>query len=251
MFQFDNAEFRYEPYPVGLVKPVMEADLYRELVASFPPIELFAPLPGIGNKFILSARNNADNFRDFIARSPTWQRFHDWIESEDFIRAVDAMLRDHFVDLELSKMSLSTFYKWRRVLGSLKRGRFPNVPPGLKGRFEFSMLPVDGGYVRPHTDMPQKVVTLVIPIFEDGEWDLAFGGGTDINRAIDPRHAYNQLNEKLSFDDTEVLHTYPFGANQCLIFVKTFNSLHSVRPMTGAGSQAMRRSLTVNIELRA
>jgi hypothetical protein len=34
------------------------------------------------------------------------------------------------------------------------------------------------------------------------------------------------------------------------MFVKTFNSWHSVRPMTGAGSEAMRRTLTINIEAR-
>jgi len=250
MFQFDNADFRHEPYPVGMVKPVMDDDLYHQLVDSFPPVELFTDLPGIGNKHVLSERYNADNFHQFIAQTPVWKRFHDWIESDDFIRAVDAMLRDSFVNLELSRMLLSTRQKCGHVLRSLKRGRFPNVPPGLKGRLEFSMLPVDGGFVRPHTDMPKKVVTFVVPIFKDGEWNPAYGGGTDINRAKDPRHAFNRLNEKLSFEDAEVLHTYPFAANQCLVFVKTFNSLHSVRPMTGTGSSAMRRSLTINIETR-
>ena len=42
--------------------------------------------------------------------------------------------------------------------------------------------------------------------------------------------------------------TYPFLANQAVVFTKTFNSWHAVRPMTGADSQAMRRSLTINIE---
>ena len=36
--------------------------------------------------------------------------------------------------------------------------------------------------------------------------------------------------------------------NQCVVFVKTFNSLHSVPPMRGKGSKAMRRTLTINIE---
>jgi hypothetical protein len=33
-----------------------------------------------------------------------------------------------------------------------------------------------------------------------------------------------------------------------VMFIKTFNSWHSVRPMTGKGSEAMRRTLTINIE---
>ena len=36
--------------------------------------------------------------------------------------------------------------------------------------------------------------------------------------------------------------------NQCVIFVKTFNSWHAVYPMTGHGSQALRKTLTINIE---
>ena len=34
--------------------------------------------------------------------------------------------------------------------------------------------------------------------------------------------------------------------NQAVLFVKTFNSLHCVRPMTGP-AEAMRRTLTVNL----
>ena len=49
-------------------------------------------------------------------------------------------------------------------------------------------------------------------------------------------------------EDMDVLHTFEFVPNQSLIFVKTFNSWHSVTPMSGAGSDAMRKTLTINIE---
>jgi hypothetical protein len=49
----------------------------------------------------------------------------------------------------------------------------------------------------------------------------------------------------------EVLETFPFEPNQAVVFVKTFNSWHSVRPMTGRGSPAMRKTLTINIEADA
>ncbi len=45
MFTFENAEFRYEPYPIGVIAPIMAADLYEQLVDSFPPIELFDYVP--------------------------------------------------------------------------------------------------------------------------------------------------------------------------------------------------------------
>ena len=36
--------------------------------------------------------------------------------------------------------------------------------------------------------------------------------------------------------------------NQCLMFVKTFNSLHSVRPIPETPPTAIRKTLTINIE---
>jgi hypothetical protein len=56
------------------------------------------------------------------------------------------------------------------------------------------------------------------------------------------------MNRQLEFDQVEKVSSYAFEPNQCLIFVKTFNSLHSVGPMNGSGSSAMRRTLTINIE---
>ena len=59
------------------------------------------------------------------------------------------------------------------------------------------------------------------------------------------------MNRLAGFEDMEVLDTYEFTANQAVIFVKTFNSWHSVRPMTGRDSNALRRTLTINIERNA
>jgi len=37
--------------------------------------------------------------------------------------------------------------------------------------------------------------------------------------------------------------------NQCVLFVKTFNSLHSVRPMTAPARETARRTLTINLSI--
>jgi hypothetical protein len=55
------------------------------------------------------------------------------------------------------------------------------------------------------------------------------------------------MNRQLEFDDVRAIRSFSFEPNQCVVFVKTFNSLHSVRPMTGPEG-AMRRTLTLNIE---
>ena len=100
----------------------------------------------------------------------------------------------------------------------------------------------------PHTDSTSKIVTIVLAMTRPGEWDPAHGGGTDVNRARRPELMYNQQNRLADFADMEVLHTYEFAPNQAIMFVKTFNSWHSVRPMTGKGSDALRKTLTIVIE---
>jgi hypothetical protein len=110
------------------------------------------------------------------------------------------------------------------------------------------MLPARGGHVLPHSDGAGKVVTLVVSVLGEGEWDPSWGGGTDVNRPKDPRFHFNRLNRQLGFDDVEVLDTFAFEPNQAVVFVKTFNSWHSVRPMTAPDPARMRRTLTINIE---
>ena len=183
MFRFNDAEFLYEPYPIGLIRPVADDDVYRQLVEDYPPIDLFMHLPKVGHKYVLSEKFNADNYHRFIRQSPVWRSLHAWIKSEEFITAVDAMLRENRIDVGLPRRSFSPVKKWRRALRDLRRARFPRIPPGLRARFEFSMLPADGGYILPHTDTPKKIITLVISSMKPGEWDPAFGGGTEVNRA--------------------------------------------------------------------
>ena len=85
-------------------------------------------------------------------------------------------------------------------------------------------------------------------MLRNGEWDPAYGGGTDVNRPKNIQLAYNKLNRQADFDEMEVVRTYDFTPNQAVVFIKTFNSWHSVRPMHGEGSKVMRKTLTINIE---
>ncbi len=246
-FTYDHLKLRYEPFPIGLAKPILDEALYQQLVAAYPSVELFKYIPKIGKKYSLSERYHGRKYREFVRGSSVWRDFHAWIKSPDFIQSVLAALRQHNIDLGYGERAGFGKQVTRAVkrLSSLK---LPQGEPRLKARFEFSMLPADGGSVIPHTDAPSKIVTLVVSMIRGDEWDPAFGGGTDINRPKDETHVYNQLNRQADFDQVDVLDSFDFTPNQAVIFVKTFNSWHSVRPMTGMGSDAMRKTLTINIE---
>jgi hypothetical protein len=248
MFNFANMEFRYEPFPIGIAKPVIDEAMYSEMIRSFPPIELFEYFPKVGKKYSLSEKCNPREYRNIIRTTPVWRRLHSWIKSSEFIDSVERMLRAHHIDLGLDKKRPAGAKLWGQVLTDLGRGRLPRRPLRLRARFEFSNLPADGGCVIPHTDAQKKLITLIVSIVKEGEWTDAWGGGTDINRPKDVRYAFNWVNRNVPFEEVEVCDTFPFAPNQCIVFVKTFNSLHSVRPMTGAGTDALRRTLTINIE---
>jgi len=248
MFSFENVKFRYDPYPIGLIKPVMDERLYGELVDSYPPVELFQFMPKFGNKYSLSEKFNAQNYATYIKSHPRWRELHDWVKSREFIASVVAMLEHQHIDLGM-RLDAHTFGRRLKVLRrEIKRRRWPRTETPLSSRFEFSMLPADGGYHRPHTDNPTKYITLVVSMVKEGEWNPAFGGGTDVLRTKHCEHSYNLVNNSLEFDDVERIDTFDFTPNQSVVFIKTFNSLHSVWPMTGKGSPAMRRTLTINIE---
>jgi hypothetical protein len=247
MIDLGNATFDYEPYPAGVVKPVFEPGLYERLVASYPDKSLFEFKPALGNKYSLSEVNHAAQYDQFIRGNADWQRFHAYVKGDDFVPQVLAFLKARHIDLGLDRYKVVSRAPIERRASALSRLRRRTE---LSARFEFSMMGADGGSILPHTDTPQKLVTLVFSMAREGEWNPAWGGGTDIVLPKDRTRIYNHLNRYLGFEDVDVLKTLEFTPNQCVIFVKTYNSWHSVSPMTGTGTDALRRTLTVNIEAK-
>lgn len=243
VFSLDRLELKYEPFPYGIAAPLFGADQYRELLDSFPGKEHFGVNP-VNVKYVLSERVNRRRYHAFLRSSPVWMDFYRWIKSDRFIQGVlDQLTRQH-VDLGYRQRSRSARLGRRLRFGLSGRRDFRT---SLTSRFEFSMLPADGGVVLPHTDSVNKVVTMVLPMVAEGEWDPRVGGNTDINRARIDRLRYNAVNGKGDFDDMEIVDSLGFEPNRALVFVRTYNSWHSVRPMQAPGSKALRRTVTVNL----
>ena len=246
-FSLNNLQLRYEPFPIGVARPIMSDDEYKAYLDAYPPLELFEYIPKVGNKYCLSEKYHADKYHAWIKDHERWREFHRWIKSPDFVFGVIDQLAQRSVDLGIKRRT--TAQQVRRRLQALLEGRWWQGEDRLSARFEFSMLPAAGGSVTPHTDNPDKIVTLVVSMAKPGEWDPAYGGGTEVNRHRRPELSFNRVNGNAEFADMEKIAVYEFEPNQCVVFVKTFNSWHCVRPMQGNGSKAMRRTLTINIEL--
>ena len=247
MLHFSAAQVRYEPYPLLVLRPALEPEWYRRLCDDYPDRSLFVTHPKYDYKLCLSEKFGAQSYHRFIRETSSWNRFHAWLKSEEFIRATAGFLASHGIDLDLDRSFESVPKRVGRSLAAVAKGRLPALAPRLRSRFEFSVLAADGGEVAPHTDTPKKIITLVLSMIKEGEWNPALGG-LDVNRAVDPRYAFNWSNRNVPWQSVEVLETIPFVPNQCMVFVKTFNSLHSVRRMNEAGSPALRKSVTIVIE---
>ncbi|MDF2094360.1 2OG-Fe(II) oxygenase [Aquibaculum arenosum] len=250
-FSLDNLEFDYRPYPIGIARPVMAPEVYRQFVDAFPPMELFVGYGDMGTpgvKFTLSEKENPENYQKFVKEHPLWREFYRWVKSDDFIFMVLAALRDRHIDVGYDKYKERQPYL-RRTLRELRQGRLNLSTPGLTTRFEFSALPADGGFLPPHTDAPSKIITLVFSMADEAEaWDPAWGGQLDVNVPKDERWAYNYHNTLSDFSDMEVVKSFDYQPNQCVVFVKTHDSWHSIRPMQGQGEPALRKTLTIVIE---
>ncbi len=238
---FGRARFEYEPYPIGIIRNIFDRPLYERLVDTFPPVEIFRFMQAHGDKWSLSELNNADNYYRFLRANSDWRRVYDEVKSSDFIVHVLGCLARSKIDLGLDPAANGN------ALRKLRDRLLGRKSCTLRARFEFSMMSAAGGHILPHTDSPQKHITLVVSMVRPGEWDQNWGGGTDRMRPLDPSENFNLLNRYLKFDQVRTIGTMAYEPNQCVIFIKTFNSLHAVRPMTGP-SHIMRRTLTVNIE---
>ncbi len=243
-FNLQNAQFEYEPYPICYIPGFLDESLYRELAASYPSKELFKYSKNIGAKYSLSELNNPDKYYDFLEKTPCWKEFYERVKSKKFVEDIAAFLEERHIDLRLEDFKYTPRLSYRRR-GPIRRAFNTQT---LRSRFEFSAMSANEGSIRPPTDAPNKLITLVVSMIGDGEWNEPdWGGGTSMIAPRDRTRVFNHFNSYMPFEDIEVLKTFPFDPNQCVLFVKTYNSWHSVQPMTGP-EEALRKTLTVNIE---
>lgn len=208
-----NPAWRTEPYRIGIANDVFDRDTYAQLVESFPKcLQQFVDFTGGNVKKSLSQVNNPDLYYAFLKLSKPWQAFYEYVKT--------LLIADV-----------------RRIV------ELPDA--AYTSRFEFSALPANGGCLRPHTDIPSKVVTLIIPMLRPGDWEPQWGGGTDV---LSPRPGNDPPEDyKADLSAFNRVATYDYAPNQALVFIKSANSWHSVGPIQGPAGK-WRRTVTVNVE---
>lgn len=260
MLNFQDARFRYDPYPIGFARNAVPAPMFGALVDAFPPAALLRRVGKLGNKYML-AEYDGTPYHDFVKSSPPWRDFYDYIKSRDFIEQTLNALCEAKIDMGLKETEIDTINPLSNPVAHLSqrairklRSTVPMLRDNagrLTSRFEFSVLPADGGSHFPHSDEPRKVISMVLALVKDGEWDPAWGGGTAVCKPKDMTENFNHVNRHLKFDEVEVLEAFPFIPNGLVIFIKTFNSWHSVMPYQALNPNALRKTITINIDYSA
>jgi hypothetical protein len=239
-----NINIYYKPFPVMSLKKFIDEEYYVKLVDAFPEKELFEFKQNLGKKYSLSETNNKKNFFAYINKKKLWSDFFKIVKSKKFLQEIIDMLYESNINLGLKnskQINLESKNFLKNLKNILKKNFF------LKSKFEFSMMSGNGGYILPHTDAPEKIITIVIPILNENEWKKEWGGGTSMLEPIDEKNYFNQQNKYLNFDEVRPLKNLPFESNNSTLFIKTFNSLHCVYPIQGPDT-ILRKSLTINIQ---
>jgi hypothetical protein len=244
LMSFDEAMVLYEPYPIAYFTNFLDSNLYGSMIKEWPEFALFKAMPDLGKKYSLSERNNPHHYLYHIRQSKPWLEFYSFIKSDGFIESVIAYLASINVDLCVGKRKIvsKNQKKHSSIISRIKR------ITELSARFEFSLMDSNGGSILPHTDAGDKIITLVISAVENGEWDHSWGGGTQICLPKERSKIYNQRNNYLQFEDVDTIKEFPFVANQCICFIKTYNSWHQVTPLRGPAGGPLRKTITINIE---
>ena len=212
---------RDAPYFIAAAADVLPD--FKALADAWPAESQFKAMGGPYTKRSLSERNHPETYHAFIASSPAWRDLYAYVKSPAFIE--DIMVR------------------LRALMGNW--GFLGRPPAHCSARFELSALPADFGVLLPHTDIPSKLVTMVVGMDLPGTWERAWGGGTDILRPCDPDARLRDYEAPLEV--FERIHTFEHEPNAAVVFVKTDNSWHSVGPVRGPAGR-FRRTITINIE---
>ncbi len=201
----------FVPFPIGVSRGVFSEDFYADLIATYPPPELFRrTVRGKDDRYTLNDVGQRERFRSWIEQHRCWREFHRWVHDPRFTRSVFDALAAKGVELGFLAPEPSLYRQVRQAVGDIvKRRRAPRLPRFLHTRFEFAMLPGQGGFFKPHTDATNTILTLVITMVRPGEWNDTWGGALEICRPSDPTKVFNWVNRYTEFEDVESLHRFP------------------------------------------
>ena len=240
MINFNSSKFFYDPFPHCILNNFLDKDFYNKICEEYPDLSYFDEVESktADNKFKkFRFSNNSKNFTKFINTTKETKRFYEYLNSDKFAENIKKFLLSKKIDLRIDtkkkrglKQRLKNFFMKKSFID-----------------FEFSSIPLDNGYIKPHTDGANKLVGFVMPIIGPNDNYRAKNLGTKILKAKLNKYKFNYYNKTVPLKNTKLVRELPFKKNQLSLHVKTFNSLHGVGPITSLENNEnfFRKSISV------
>jgi hypothetical protein len=227
----------YHPFCHFQVEDYLPSKMYQSLLESFPEQRWFSETIE-GDKNRLHSLYSAGIVRELCRQYPVWRDFMDFLSSQVFLNDLYQFVRGGLI----KSRGLLNSRPWCEA--AIYHPFMPIVKQPVQMQFEFSRLP-RGSFVPPHTDAPDKLVSLLL-YFPDPEWRENYGGNTDFYRPKRSDLEYNWDNRRVPVEELVPFHSSPFTPNRLVGFLKSRNSYHGVLPITCPDGMA-RNSLNINV----
>ena len=244
-FSLANLDLRYEPFPIGVAWPIMDEAAYLRYLDRYPPIELFEYIPKVGNKYRLSEKYHPEKYTTGSRATSCWREFHRWANRRTSSSWCSTSwpgawsTSDSSDARPPSSCSAACAGCWLAAGGRARTGS----RRGSSSRCSRA----DSGSVTPHTDNPDKIITMVVSMARPGEWDPPSAAapksiGIGCPSATQPDQRQGRVRGHGAPGRLRV-------RAQSVRRVRQDLQLLAFRAADGRpGPQAMRRSPTINIE---
>ena len=245
MINFNKSIFFYDPFPHCVIKDFLESSFYKEICEKYPAHDFLKKMKDKKlndnkfEKFNLSNNGSSSNlFFKYLNSTKATKKFYEYINSDKFLTMLNFFLNQNNIDLRIN------IHKDSKIKSIIK-----NILKKNRVDFEFSSIPVNNGFILPHTDGGNKLIGFVIPIIDDDKILKVKNIGTKILKAKSDKFKFNLFNKTVPFDETELVRELPFEKNQMSFHIKTFNSLHAVGPINFLDNEKeiFRKSISIFI----
>jgi hypothetical protein len=235
MINISNSDIYYKPYPYMLFKDVFDVNFYNLLCSEFPKTNELLKLDFDKkkneykqDKYFLTNLNKG--FFQLINKKKNTKYLYEFLKSPLFLNQLINFLNNNNLRIKYN-LNSGIASKFKKLI--FKKTDFT---------FEFSSMSSKNGFIYPHTDGPDKILTLIVPIISDPRIKNVKNVGTNILESLEDKYEYNFMNYAVPFESTKSVKEIPFSENQILMFIKTHNSLHSVGPMIDMDNNNLMRN---------
>lgn len=223
-----------DPYPHLVIQNALDAEIFAQLAASFPPDEL-----------VVNGREVKDTWYDYPACkvgrdqriTQAWRDFFAYHVSREFFLELASLFGDVIRETHPHLESRMGKPLSEVIVGMRPGGKGDPLAPGadvsMECQFYTNFTRAPRAVRGPHVDRPSELFAALLYFRQDG--DESTGGDLDICQAIDPglypsvsSVLLNELPAEVSSSAVRTVKTAKYAANTLVLFINSPKSIHAV-----------------------